>query len=215
MCQSKTKIIEKFTRKSKNQLNMKDINKIIHENRSVFDSFEPDEGHFERFEQKLNQHHKSKSKTKTKTKTFTLGYILKAAVVALLVVISGLWVYDKTLAPPVTKNGIALREISPEYREVEMYYANLVNQKYNEINDFAFMDSTQKEMLVNELNEMDSIYENLKKDLTMNPNDDRVINAMIQHYQLKVEVMNQILTQLHEVKNTEQEKSDNYESTQI
>src|SRR6056297_1243660 len=211
MCQSKTKIIEKFTRKSINHLNMKDIDKIIHENRSVFDSFEPDEGHFERFEQKLNQHHKSKSKTKT----FTLGYILKAAVVALLVVISGLWVYEKTFDPPATKKGIALREISPEYREVEMYYTNLVNQKYNEINDFAFMDSTQKEMLVNELNEMDSIYENLKKDLTMNPNDDRVINAMIQHYQLKVDVMNQILTQLHEVKNTEHKKSENYESTQI
>ncbi len=188
---------------------MNDLEKIINENRSVFDSSEPDEGHFERFEQKLNQRHKGKSQT------FTLGYMLKAAVVALLVVLSGLWVYDKTFSPPAIKDGIALREISPEYNEVEMYYTRLVNQKYNEINEFSFIDTAQKEMLMHELNEMDSIYENLKKDLRLNPNDDRVINAMIQHYQLKVEVMNQILGQLQQVKSIEQEKQNNYESTKI
>lgn len=188
---------------------MKDLEKIINKNRSVFDSFEPAEGHFERFDKKLNQLHKSKNKT------FTLGFMLKAAVVTLLVVLSGLWVYDNTFTTLSVKKGIALREISPEYNEVEMYYTKLVNQKYNEINDFSFVDSKQKEMLMHELNEMDSIYENLKKDLTLNPNDDRVINAMIQHYKLKVEVMNQILGQLQQVKNIEQEKYENYESTNI
>ncbi|MGC9374642.1 MAG: hypothetical protein ACP5DQ_06330 [Bacteroidales bacterium] len=188
---------------------MKDLEKIINENRSVFDSFEPDEGHFDRFEQKLKQLHKSKSKT------FTLGFMLKAAVITLLVVLSGLWIYDNTFTTPSLKKGIALREISPEYSEVEMYYTKLVNQKYNEINDIPFIDNKQKKMLMHELNEMDSIYENLKKDLTLNPNDERVINAMIQHYQLKVEVMNQILGQLQQVKNIEQQKSENYESTNI
>ncbi|MGM0408027.1 MAG: hypothetical protein ACQERU_08580 [Bacteroidota bacterium] len=188
---------------------MKDLEKIIQENRSVFDSHEPDDGHFDRFEQKLNNLHQRKNKT------FTLGYMLKAAVVALLVVISGLWVYDKTFTPPTIKDGIALREISPEYSEVEMHYTSLVNQKYSEINEFSFIDSTQKNMLMNELSEMDSIYENLKKDLSLNPNDERVINAMIQHYQLKVEIMNQILGQLQQVKNIKQQKSENYESTEI
>ncbi|MEE4196053.1 MAG: hypothetical protein V2I54_00285 [Bacteroidales bacterium] len=188
---------------------MKNLEKIIHDNRSVFDSFEPGEGHFERFEQKLNQQQSRPART------FTLGFMLKAAVITLLVVLSGLWIYDNTFAPPVAKNGIALREISPEYSEVEMYYTKLVNQKYHEINEFSFIDSTQKEMLVHELNEMDSIYENLKKDLRVNPNDDRVINAMIQHYQLKVEVMNQILNQLQHVKTIEQQKTDNHESTTI
>lgn len=209
MRKSQTKIINEFKRKSKYQLNMKDLDKIIQENRSVFDSFEPDDGHFNRFEQKLNNLHQSKNKT------FTLGYMLKAAVVALLVVLSGLWVYDKTFTPATIKDGIALREISPEYSEVEMYYTRLVNQKYSEINEFNFTDNAQKEMLIQEISEMDSIYENLKKDLTVNPNDQRIINAMIQHYQLKVEIMNQILGQLQQVKNIKQQKSENYESTKI
>lgn len=186
---------------------MKNLDKIIQENRSVFDSFEPSEGHFERFEQKLNGLNKQK-------KTFTLGYILKAAAVAVLVVLSGLYIYEN-LSPDRMKQGIALSEVSPEYSEVELYYTKLVNQKYSEIDQFQFMDSTQKNILLKELDEMDLIYENLKKDLTTNPKDERVINAMIKHYQLKVDVMNQILNQLQQAKNIKQEKSEYYESTEI
>ena len=185
---------------------MKDLDKIIHENRQSFDSYEPSEGHFERFEQKLAEFNKKK-------KSFTLGYVLKAAAVTILVVLSGLWVYDNIGVK--TSEGIALSEISPEYGEVEMYYTHLVNEKYREINQFQFLDSTQKVMLVHELSEMDSIYENLKQDLTTNPNDERVINAMIQHYQLKVEVMNQILSQLQHAQEINKQKSENHESTNI
>lgn len=198
-----------FKRKTnrKKQLNMKDLDNIIQENRFEFDSFEPSDGHFERFEQKLNELNSRKKKS------FTIGYILKAAVVAILVILSGLWVYDNFESR--TNNGIALNEISPEYGEVEMYYTHLVNQKYSEINQCETLDSTQKGMLMYELGEMDSIYSNLKNDLKTNPNDQRVINAMIQHYQLKVEVMNQILQQLQQAQNINKQKSENYESTEI
>lgn len=185
---------------------MKDIDKIIQKNRQSFDTFEPGDGHFERFEEKLKVFNQNK-------KTFTAGYILKAAAIAILVVLSGLWVYDNIDAR--MNQGIALSEISKEYSEVEMYYTHLVNEKYEEIDQFHFMDSTQKDMLIKELSQMDSIYDNLKEDLITNPNDQRVINAMIQHYQLKVEVMNHILNQLQQAQNINKQKSDNYESTNI
>jgi len=186
---------------------MKDLEKIIQENRLDFDSFEPTEGHFERFEEKLLAYNK-------KQKSFHIGYLLKTAVVAVLVVLSGLWVYDHFIFQ-ATPKGIALSEISPEYSEVEMYYTHLVNQRYDEILSYEFMDSTQKEMLMHELTEMDSIYDNLKNDLKTNPTDERIINAMIQHYQLKVEVMNRILAQLQQAKTINQQKSINHESTEI
>jgi len=185
---------------------MKDLDKIIKENRQSFDVFEPGEGHFDRFEEKLLEFNKSK-------KTFTIGYMLKAAVITIMVVLSGLWVYDNINVR--SNKGIALSQVSKEYGEVELYYTQQVNQRYEEINQLQFIDSTQKSMLMKELSEMDSIYENLKKDLTTNPNDQRVINAMIQHYQLKVEVMNHILSQLQQAQNINKQKSDNYESTNI
>jgi uncharacterized protein (DUF305 family) len=114
-----------------------------------------------------------------------------------------------------TGNGLALHQLSPEYNEVEIYYATLASQKFNEISSLEFVDSTQKTILLEELKQMDAVYENLKRDLKNNPSDERVINAMIQHYQMKVDIMNQILTQLHQVKELNQQKSDNYESTEI
>jgi len=185
---------------------MKDLDKIIQENRQSFDHFEPGEGHFERFEEKLKEFNKKK-------RSFKIGYLLKAAVVAILVVLSGLWVFDNVNFR--VNKGIALSEISEEYGEVEMYYTQLVNQKYQEIGQFQFMDSSQKVILMKELSQMDSIYENLKHDLTTNPSDQRVINAMIQHYQLKVEVINHILNQLQQAQDINKQKSENYESTNI
>ncbi len=185
---------------------MDNLDKIIQENRQSFDSFEPSEDHFDKFEQKLREFNQKK-------KTFTIGYMLKAAAVTVLVILSGLWVYENIQQR--TNKGIALSEISAEYSEVEIYYTHLVNQKYGEINQCKSLDSLQKQIMLHELGEMDSIYENLKKDLSANPNDKRVINAMIQHYQLKVEVMNQILNQLQQAQDINKQKSDNYESTNI
>lgn len=187
---------------------MKDLEKIIQENRSVFDSSEPDDGHFDRFEQKLARFNKRKS-------SFSVGFLLKAAAVTVLVVLSGLWVYDRFSPTSETRNGIALHQLSPEYNEVEIYYATLASQKFNEISSLEFADSSQKKLLLEELKQMDIVYENLKHDLKNNPSDERVINAMIQHYQTKVDIMNQILNQLQQVKAINQQKSDNYESTEI
>lgn len=197
-----------FKRKTtrKKDLTMKDLDKIIQENRQEFDIYEPNDGHFERFEQKLKT-------IGSKKKIFTFGYILKAAAVALLLVLSGLWVYENLESK--TNNGIALSEISPEYGEVEMYYTNLVNQKFDEINRCQTLDSTQRLILTHELTEMDSIYETLKMDLTTNPSDQRIINAMIQHYQLKVEIMGQILKQLQQAQEINKQKYENHESTNI
>ena len=46
------------------------------------------------------------------------------------------------------------------------------------------------------------------------PNDERIISVMIEHYQLKVDVMNQILSQLYEIYNTNK-KNINHEDTEI
>ena len=54
-------------------------------------------------------------------------------------------------------------------------------------------------MLMTELNEMDRLFHSLQEDFQANPKDERVINAMISHYQLKLEIMNQIIKQLEKV----------------
>lgn len=189
---------------------MNDIDKIIRNNIEDFNKAEPDEGHFERFAAKL----KMQKKKKRPFTSFT--FMLKAASIAILVALSFLWTYDNLIKPTPEKTGISLSEISDEYREVEFYYTQQVNMKYGQIRNMdVFADSTQKSMLLKELSDMDSIYAHLQKELKTSPKDKRIINAMIEHYQLKVDVMNQILYQLEQIKNENLINKENHENNEI
>ena len=47
---------------------------------------------------------------------------------------------------------------------------------------------------------MDSLFNTLKKEYELNPNDERIINAMIDYYQTKLDIVNRIKTDLEKVK---------------
>ena len=170
---------------------MKDLKTYISNNKNQFET-EPEEGHFERFKDLLDQ------QTKVR-KISILPALLKVAAIVVLVVLSSLWTYDKIFNNQ-RESGLSLGDISPEYYEVEEFFVQEVSFKFNQIqNSEALSDSTQKVMVMRELSEMDSIYNTMKKDLQTSPNDERVINAMIEHYQVKLEVMTNLLEQLKEI----------------
>ena len=192
---------------------MTKLENIIQSNRDRFDDLEPQEGHFDRFQEKLGRYHRQNRK-------FPWAALIRAAVIAVLVVLSGLWVYEQTRSEPSPER-LALEKVSPEVRETHMYYTSLMQKKYERIRQFDFKNEQQKEMLLYELKEMDSIYTNIRDDLRSNPNDPRVVSALIRHYQMKLEVMNQIVNQLEKIKqpniqeNNEVKKDSSYETTQI
>ncbi len=174
---------------------MKTIDEIIRSNKDFFEDKEPSEGHFERFNLKLEIRF-----GKVAVKRSIVPYLLKAAVVTLLVTLSSLWTWDHFLRPD--RNRMALGDVSKEYREVENYYLHQVNLMESEINSINFINNTeQKNMLTKELKNMDSVYIQLQKDLKANPDDERIINAMIEHYQTKLEVMTFIVNQLKTIRN--------------
>ena len=55
-------------------------------------------------------------------------------------------------------------------------------------------------MMQKELAEFENMYKTLQQDLASNPNDERVINAMLDYYQSKLSVINMIVEKLEEVK---------------
>lgn len=178
---------------------MKKLEDIIRSHRDKFDELEPSEGHFERFSQRLRKYNRLQ-------RLLSWNVILKAAVVATLVVLSGLWVSDR-IGERQNPEKLALEKVSPKVREAHFYYSSLVEKKYEQIRQFDFRNEEQKEMLLNELQDMDSIYVNINEELRTNPNDPRVVNALIRHYQMKLEVMNQIIQQLRATNEQTQTKS--------
>ena len=182
---------------------MKKIEDYIKENKEFFDSDEPIEGHFERFEKKLEKQNR-------KINLITFTAFLKVAVITILVVLSSLYIYQNFIKNE--DNLVTLGDISTEYGEAEKYYIQLVNSKFNEIKNTSFMDKNQKTILLKELNEMDKLYKDLQSDLQTNPHDKRVINAIINYYQLKIEILNNIILQLNDLKKL---NIKNHESNEI
>lgn len=182
---------------------MKNIDDLIRDNRCQFDDREPVEGHFERFEWKLEKRLHSAFRKRS-----IVPYLLKAAVVTVLVTLSSLWVWDNFIRSG--KDTMALGDVSPQYREVENYYVHQVNMIEGELRNYYLRDNPeQKAMFENELRSMDSAYVQLQKDLKANPSNERIINAMIEHYQTKVEVMTYILNQLKEIRDENAKNPDN------
>jgi hypothetical protein len=178
---------------------MKTIDEIIRNNRDFFEDREPSEGHFERFNRKLEMRlHRS-----TTVKRSIVPYLLRAAVVTLVISLSSIWTWEHFLRPG--RDRMALGDVSPQYKEVENYYIHQVNMVEGEINSDALISNpVQKEMLNKEMKSMDSVYVQLQKELKANPDDERIINAMIEHYQTKLEVMTFIVNQLKAIRSENQ-----------
>jgi hypothetical protein len=174
---------------------MKTIEDIIRNNRKLFEDREPSEGHFDRFSVKLEIRHQKMASQRS-----IVPYLLKAAVVTLLVTLSSLWTWDHFIRPGSSR--MTLGQVSPQYKEVENYYLHQVSLMEGEIvNIDQSQNPEQKVELMKEIKSMDSTYVSLQKELKANPNDERIINAMIEHYQTKLEVMTYIVNQLKGIRN--------------
>jgi hypothetical protein len=174
---------------------MKTIEDIIRKNRDLFEDKEPSEGHFDRFSVKLEIRCNARANRRS-----IVPYLLRAAVVTLLVTLSSLWTWDHFIRTGSSRT--TLGQVSPQHKEVENYYIHQVNLIEDEIvNTDPGNNPEQKEMLVKEMKSMDSAYVALQKELKANPNDERIINAMIEHYQTKLAVMTYIVNQLKTIRN--------------
>ncbi len=182
---------------------MKTIEDIIRDNAHLFEDAEPPEGHFGRFSQKLEMRsHRGRIKR-------SIGpYLLKAAVVTLLVTLSSLWTWEHFLRPSSSR--MTLGDVSPQYREVENYYMYQVSLLENKIRSVDIVsDEEQDRILKSEIKSMDSVYVQLQKELKTNPGDERIISAMIEHYQTKLKVMTYIVNELQSLRNENQNTEKN------
>jgi hypothetical protein len=181
---------------------MKNIEDIIRDNKDFFEEAEPSNDHLERFNRKLEVRFQ-----KFAPKRSIVPYLLKAAVVTLLITLSSLYTWDHFIRPG--SNRMTLGQVSPQYKEVENYYIHQVNMMEGELINIDLKNNPQqKTILLDEMKSMDSTYLSLQKELKANPNDERIINAMIEHYQTKLEVMTYIVNQLQTIRNDNQNKKE-------
>ena len=178
---------------------MKELEKYIKEKRLLLDTDHPREGHEKRFMQKLQRQ---------PVRRLNIRHALQVAASVAIIITSGLVIIK------LNKSGdkMAQREIPAAVIEADIYYTSQVNARYDQIRDFSFDSSEEKAVLLDELQDLDTYHHQLMNDLEANPDDGRVINALIRHYQIKLEIMDQIIIQLDQIKS---ETSKNHENKTI
>lgn len=184
---------------------MDKLENIFKDQREAFDE-EPSDGHLQRFETKLNQFH-SKGKP-----TFSSWPFLKIASVLVIILLSvNLLVY----LLPNKKEKKVQTFANTEMNETVNFYNVRINSGFSQLKIMAGQGIGSEQELVQlkkEMDEMDHLYQELQKEYSENPNDERVINAMIEYYQTKLNIINTIKTDLENVKSI---KNKNHENTQL
>lgn len=186
------------------------IEELIYTNRELLNDIEPEAGHFERFEAKLER--------VPKKRRISVNALWKvaAAVVFVLLISNQAFIYFSPnhrnfLATPNKNSNVTLASVSPKYNEVEFYFTNAIHvglNQWNALKAEGLVSAEEQKLMNTELKEFEERFKDIQNDLAANPNDKRVINAMLEYYRAKLSVINMIVTKLEETK----QKNNNYET---
>jgi uncharacterized membrane protein YhiD involved in acid resistance len=99
---------------------------------------------------------------------------------------------------------------SPQLRETEIYYNNLVNSLYKEATPLLTKNPEVRKELNTDLSQLDSICIDLKKDLKDNISNQEVVEALIRNYRIKIQILEDMVSVLKENEKTT-EKSNSHE----
>lgn len=171
-----------------------ELERLILNNRNSIQDEEPKNGHFERFEVRLQ-----KASRPARKIYFQPVLKIAAIIVFALLAVNQARIY----LIPEKKATLSLGSISEEYREVEFYYTNSIQlgmNQWEKLKSEGFVSESEQLMMQKEQEEFDQMYQKLLIDLKANPDDERVINAMLEYYQARMNVISLVINKLKEVK---------------
>jgi len=168
---------------------METLKDFFEKNKDEFNNVELPEGHEKRFLKKLEKPGKS------------IGLKVWYAVAASFIFLAMLsffgrdFIYKQQISNNI--KSIRLGDISPKYQEVEAFYLAGIESKINEFENLnCRINDEQKLMIDNELEKLDVNYKLLQNELLHNNKDERIINAMIDNYQNKINFLDLVINQI-------------------
>ena len=102
----------------------------------------------------------------------------------------------------------------PELIEAEQHYEAMIEVKMVEVKSYQKINNLSREdMLSGEMIELKEIYQELKGELKGNIENEKIINAMIQNYRMRLEILETLLEQLNSLKKDANLVKDNEKHT--
>ena len=177
---------------------MDNFEKFIQENREQFDDREPGGELWNNIIHKL-EHGRQPRRFINHWVWKAASFILFAAVLGLLIERQFRQTKEITINQP--------KEQKIEFKQVEEYYTSLILSKRTEIQNYLHANPSFRNEFTGDIVQLDSMYADLKKELSNNYND-KIVDAMIVNLQMRIRILNQQLNILQKIKNAkENEKS--------
>jgi len=185
-----------------------ELEKFIQENRKGFDSFEPDPDTWDKI-----------VKREPARKQFTISWrtVASRAAAVVFIFIASYYFHEYNANRASNKevdNTIASLNNNEGYQklvEAELYYNSKISIKKKEL----FLLTSQESILHKEINtnltDLDNMLLSLKEDLKDGADNEEVIEAMIQNYMLKLEILEDMLS----IIKSKQEKKDTNETNLV
>ncbi len=165
--------------------NLKDF---VQQHREAFEEpYEDFAADWRAIEANLDQHHSKKQR---------LWWGRSVAAVVTLLVASALWWQWQV----ETSSQETEPAFSAEFIETEQYYNRLIEQKMKVI--ATKQGGISQEVQAN-MEQLDEVYQELRRDLKDKANNADVVEAMITHHRLKLRVLEQILETIEQQENHE------------
>jgi hypothetical protein len=93
-----------------------------------------------------------------------------------------------------------------QFRETEIYYNNLVNSLYREATPLLTKNPEIKKEFGSDISHLDSLCSDIRKDLKDNVANQEVVEALIQNYRIKIQLLEDMLALLKENENNPAKK---------
>ena len=173
---------------------MDKLEKYIQDRREEFEPLEPGNDIWDKISEDLDKGNTHQG--------FIKSWIWKAASVVLLLTVIGLLLERQYRhVKEVVLNQQEGQSI--DFSQVEDYYNSQISLKRAEIQGYLQSDPSFHKEFTSDIVHLDSLYSNLKKELTYNKNQ-KIIDAMIVNLQVRIEILNQQLNILKKIKNSKE-----------
>lgn len=95
--------------------------------------------------------------------------------------------------------------VSKELLEIDMHYKSLVNYQVALVKNNPRLSIKDKNEFLSFMDELDTEYLALKKEMAINLDNEQVLEAIVANYKKRIELIEKLLERLNETKNIEQD----------
>jgi hypothetical protein len=182
---------------------MKDtLQRFVRDNKEDFDDIEPTTELWQKIEERIPKKISTKTTTivipKKIQQTNNQWFNWRIAATIVLVLGIGCTYYLNREYQVVEQPEVALSDLSSAKQMAN--YTRRIEEKRSELHLMINNDPVLQKEFGGELEQLEMSYQNLKAELPENPNQEIVIEAMIQNLQWQIDILNQQLTIIQKIK---------------